>query len=100
MTIDQLYAFFDAHGDEYLNFNDFTGDKPSNRRDLCAMIILDRLLTLPANRSGNMVVHAEHDEFWLDIELVALAKVATEELLLNLIRCGVGISEDALSFIR
>ncbi len=36
-----------------------------------------------------MVSAAEHDEILLDVDLEELAKVATEEQIVELIRCGV-----------
>ena len=37
----------------------------------------------------DMVTAAEHDEIYLGVDCEELAKVATEEDLLDLIRCGV-----------
>jgi hypothetical protein len=37
----------------------------------------------------DMVSAAEHDEIWLDVDCEELAKVITEDQVLELTRCGV-----------
>jgi hypothetical protein len=36
-----------------------------------------------------MVSAAEHDEIWLNIDLANLAEKATEQQIIDLIRCGI-----------
>ena len=59
------------------------------RADICAFLILDRLF--PGN--GDIVAGADHDIIYLEPELFEVAKVATEEDLVRLIRCGVIIQD-------
>lgn len=59
------------------------------RADICAFLILDRLS--PGN--GDIVAGADHDIIYLDGDLDDIAKVATEEDLLRLIRCGVIVQD-------
>jgi len=80
MTHDQ----YERYSDEYLRF-DRVLTRTSNRSDLHAFNLLDRLV--PGKR--DMVSAAEHDEIWLDIPPDELAKVATEDQIVELIRCGV-----------
>lgn len=80
-----LKALFDKYHDEYLKF-DRIEHKLSRRRDLHAFLLLDALL--PDGRT--IVSAAEHDVFYLDIDVEALAKTSiTEELVRDLHRCGV-----------
>lgn len=44
-------------------------------------------------RERDIISGAEHDEFFLDVNLEELAKIATEEDVKNLLRCGVIVSE-------
>jgi len=80
MTYDQ----YDKHNDELLKF-DLVQNKTSNRPDLHAFNLIDRLVP----GKGDIVSAAEHDEIWLDVSPEDLAKVATEEQIIELIRCGV-----------
>jgi hypothetical protein len=52
---------------------------------LHAFNLLDKLV--PGTR--DMISAAEHDEIWLEVSPEELAKVATEEQIIDLIRCGV-----------
>lgn len=70
---------------EYLKFERVV-DKLHSRPDLCAFLLLDKLLP----HSGNdMVCAAEHDEIFLDADFDKLGEVATEADILTLVRCGV-----------
>ena len=70
--------------DEYLKSERCT-ERICQRDDLNAFLILDRLL--PGKQ--NIVSCAEHDIFYLDVDVERLEDVATDEDILNLIRCGV-----------
>ena len=84
MTTDQLRDLFEKHDEEFLKFN-LAGRTGTNRPDLAAFILLDQLC--PA--TIDIVGCAEHDEIYLNIEVEELAKVITEEQVIELIRCGV-----------
>ena len=86
MNIEEI---FEKYHDEFLNFNDIE-EKRSNRPDLHAFLVLDSLV--PGNI--DMVLAAEHDEIFLDVSPDRLSKVATEDQIRDLIRCGVRLDVD------
>jgi len=91
MSVEQLKATFDKYDDEYIQFQN-VANKRSRRPDMHAFIVLDELL--PGDEKGDLISAAEHDQFFLDIEPEALARVATEEIILDLVRCGVSFDEE------
>lgn len=76
---------FEQYSDEFLKF-DRIPIKTSQRPDLHAFNLLDKLLP---GKSGDMVCHAEHDEIFLDVDPEELAKAATDDQIMELVRCGV-----------
>jgi hypothetical protein len=80
---------YEKYDDEFLHFEQVE-NKTSNRADLHAFNLLDRLL--PGDR--NIVSAAEHDQIWLEVTPEELAKVATEAQILELVRCGVHFDRD------
>lgn len=94
MTTEEMIELFEKHSDEeYIEFKR-VANKRSNRPDLHAFLLLDQLV--PGKR--DIVCCAGHDEFWLEVQPEDLAKVITEEQIIELLRCGVGYSEDTESF--
>ncbi len=93
MTVEEMRLFQDNHDEEFLKFRSIKGDTPSQRADLCAMILIDSLLP----GIGDIVSAAEHDQIWLDADAGALAPLITEDQWLYLIRCGVMLDDDSLS---
>lgn len=87
-----LEETFETFEDEYLMFKRVE-NKLHNRRDLCAFLLLDKLV--PGKR--NMVSCAEHDEIFFGIDCDKLAEIATEDDILTLVRCGVWFNEDGLA---
>ena len=85
LNIEEL---FEKHEDEYLKF-DKIKEKKTNRPDLQAFLILDSIITSDCD----IITASEHDEFFLDTNLDTLAAKATEEQIIDLIRCGVRYSE-------
>lgn len=63
---------------------------PSMRPDLCAFILLDKIVP----GTGDMITASEHDEFFLCTDCEALAQIATAQDILYLTRCGVIYSEE------
>lgn len=90
-----LEELFKKHEDEYGRFK-YIKRPPSRRADVTAFIILDRLV--PAYLGRDIISYAAHDEIFLDIEPDELAKVATEEDIISLIRCGVRYNASEESF--
>lgn len=80
-----LKEVFDKHEGEHLQF-ELIENPPHHRPDICAFIIIDRLLPNPGR---DMVTSAEHDQIWLDADCEKLAEVATEDDVIALLRCGV-----------
>ena len=88
--IENLEELFDKHDDEYLEFERIQ-NKLSSRPDIHAFILLNSLVQ---SDSRDMVSAAEHDEIFLDVDPEELAQVATEEQIVDLIRCGVRYSAE------
>lgn len=89
MTAEAIEAMFK---DEDLSLKEYVEDgriKPGRRLhrrpDLNAFLLLDRLC--PGD--DDMVCAAENDEIYLAVGVDSLAGVATEEDILDLMRCGV-----------
>lgn len=86
MTIDELQTLWEKHMDgEFLKF-DRVQNKFSQRNDVHAFILLDKLVP---DDNTDMVSAAVHDEIWLGIDVKDLLEVITEEQVIELVRCGV-----------
>jgi hypothetical protein len=95
MTIDDIERLYDEHEDEHLEFKNIKPERRLHRRpDLNAFLLLDKLV--PGDR--DMVQVAEHDEFWVEVRPKQVAAVATEEDILDLMRCGIMYDSDIESF--
>lgn len=90
--IKDIEKVFEKHNDEFLKFKRVK-NKLSSRPDIHAFILLNQLV--PGTR--DMVSAAEHDEFFLDVDVDELEKVATEEQVIDLIRCGVRLCDYGLA---
>lgn len=88
-----LKEVFNKFADDYLKFENIENPE-YHRPDMCAFIMLDKLV--PQEKDRDMVSAASHDEIWLDIDCEELAKVATEQDIQTLVRCGIRYSEDGL----
>jgi alkylhydroperoxidase family enzyme len=85
MQQEDIQALFEKHDNEYLEF-DRVENKLSRRPDLHAFLMLDALVP----GTDDMVSAAEHDTFWLDVDIEDLAKSGiTEAQVVDLVRCGV-----------
>ena len=88
-----LKETFEKCDDDYRKF-DRVENKLHSRPDLCAFLLLDKLMP----RAGrDMVYAAEHDEIYLDVDCEKLAEVATENDILTLTRCGVRYNSETES---
>lgn len=84
MTIEEMEALFEMFDDEFGQFKLI--ESPAHRlRDLCAFMMLDAVL--PGNYRA--VAAAEHDKIFLEADIDGLARVATNGLIRDLVRCGV-----------
>ena len=75
---------YKKYADEYLRF-DRVENKTSNRPDLHAFMLLDKLMP----DTCDIISNAEHDEIWLNVSPEALGLVASLDQIIELIRCGV-----------
>lgn len=91
MTLQELEAHFKAAADKpYVPRAErwkALQNKRASRPDLHGFLLLDELL--PSAKAMNMIAAAEHDEFWLDIDINEFAAVATPALINELTVCGV-----------
>lgn len=83
-TLDERFEQFEQFENEFLTFH-LVAEPRSQRRDLHAFLLLDELV--PGSKP--LISAAEHDEYYLEIDCEALNKVATDEQLLELRRCGI-----------
>ena len=84
-----LHERFEQFESEYLRF-DRVETKLSKRADLHAFILLDQLVP----QSIDMIAGADHDVIYLEVEPSQLEKVATDDHILDLYRCGVHFSTE------
>ena len=91
-----ISAFFAAHDHEYLKFEHIQSPR-SPRSALHAFLLLDELATkagvAPRGRRNRIIAAAAHDEIFFAVSPADIAAVATEQDLLDLIRCGVRYSQ-------
>ena len=76
---------FDLHDDEYLKFSRIESP-PSQRPDICALLLIDKLLPKPGR---DVISAAEHDVFYLAADIEKFSEVATVDDVIYLVRCGV-----------
>lgn len=88
MATEEIEAMFsDDDCDEYIKFENIPAERRlSTRPDIHAFILLNKLA--PGTR--DMICSSEHDEYFLEPSIDDLAKGgATEQDIMDLIRCGV-----------
>lgn len=89
MTKEEVIELWHKEGTEYLEFNRIK-EKFSQRKDLHAFILLDRIF---GETTNDIISVAEHDQIFLSVRIDSLGKVATREQIIDLIRCGCHIDE-------
>ena len=67
-------------------------NKLSNRSDLHALLLIDSLMP----GTSNIIGSATHDCIYLAINVKVLAKVAKEEHIRDLVRCGIFFEDNLL----
>lgn len=90
MMLNLIEIFEKYKEDDYLEF-ERVENKLHERPDLCAFLLLDKLLSDPCK---NIVSDAGHDQIYLGVDIEKLADVATEDDIVTLIRCGVLYESD------
>jgi len=87
--MENVQEVFEKFDDDFLKF-DLIENKMSNRTDLHAFMMLDKLFP----GTGGMVSAAEHDEIYLDVDEDDFEKSdITEYQVRDLVRCGVRLGE-------
>ena len=90
-----LKEIFERHSEtDYIKF-DRVKNPLSSRPDLCAFLFLEKLVL----GTGDIVACSEHDEIWLNVDVDELARLATEEDILTLVRCGVRYDSSVRSLV-
>lgn len=82
-------ATFEKYEKEFLKFERIE-KKNSTRPDLHAFL----LLSWKFPRDRDIIAAAEHDQIWLDVQGEDLAEKATDDDILQLVRCGVMLDND------
>lgn len=95
MKIDEIKALYEKYEDDFLEFEKVE-NKKSKRVDIHAMLLMDELV--PGDE--NIVSAASHDMIYFGVDAKVLARVMTEEHVLELIRCGVSFSSDENCFYK
>lgn len=86
MTVDKLRELFYKFSEEVqLCAFDLVENKYSERSDLHAFILIDKIFP----EKTAIIGHAAHDQIFIGVEIEELAKVITEEQILELVRSGV-----------
>lgn len=88
--VETVRGWFEKHDDEYLCFEKIENPR-SLRSDLNAFLLLDSLVP---GKSNDIISAASHDEIYLGISLEGVQDVLTEEMVVELIRCGVRFEEE------
>jgi hypothetical protein len=91
MDTTQLKELFKKHGTERNKF-DRVENKYSKRHDLHAFILIDKIL-VDLEDQYDIISGATHDEIYLNADVEELARLITEEQVIELIRCGVRFTE-------
>lgn len=88
-SMSELEQRFFQFENDYLKFFDVI-NKRSNRPDLHAFLLMDELQP----GSVDMISAAEHDKFYLSIDMEELEEIITDAQIQELTRCGVNYSEE------
>lgn len=95
-----LEELFEKHNDEYLKFENVKNPLHPVP-DICAFLMLDSIAPSYYRGSGgrcDIISGSDHDEFWLSTSLDKVAEKATEEQIIDLIRCGVSYDSEHDAF--
>ena len=98
MTKEALLETFARHGGECGMFHRVAS--PAHLRpDVCAFLMLDQVV--PGGSRDRMIVAVDRYQIWLGVDLAALAAVATDDIVRDLVRCGVrvNVAEDSLAML-
>jgi hypothetical protein len=100
MLVD-LHEVFERHNEEYIHF-DRVASPRHPRPDMAAFLLLHELVPTDdeplAVGLKRMVPAVSHDQVWLTTSPGEFAKVASEEHVIELLRCGVLYDEGEDAF--
>lgn len=88
----EVRSLWEQHEEEYLEF-ERVANKRSRRPDLHAFLVLDEL----SPGDNDMLSGAEHDNIYLEVDPEDIIEHLTEDLIIELIRCGVRLDEHGFS---
>lgn len=87
--LEQVKAWFEKHGDEYLEFERIPPEHRRHKRpDLCAFLYLSEL----EDDDGDIIIGAAHDEYWIGFK----SELLTEDDVIYLTRCGISYEYGSL----
>ena len=86
-----LQKTFEKYNDDQSRFHRIE-NKLSTRPDLCGFLYLEKLC--PVGYDEDLIAASEHDQIYLSIDCDELEKVATEDDILYLCRCGIFYDDD------
>lgn len=89
--VNNIQESFAQYENDFIRFERIVSP-PSQRRDLCAFLLLEKLVPSDVR----IVAAAEHDQIYLEVSPDALADVATLDDILYLVRCGVLCNDEGL----
>lgn len=89
-----LKELFEKHDGEYGHF-ERVQNKLSDKPDLHAFLLLNKTCQ---STKGDLITAAEHDKIWLGTLIASFETNATEEIVVELIRCGVMFDDQFQSF--
>ena len=84
-----IAKMFKKHDADFLKFERI--QEPAHRRpDLCAFLMLADAV----EGKGDIIAAAEHDQISLDVDIEKFSAIATDDLIRDLVRCGVQYEAD------
>ena len=86
--IDEIEKLFEKHEKENKNFERIE-NPPSNRPDLCAFLLLDKLF--PKNEK--IISSSEHDGVYLNFSPEEIEKLSEDDVI-YLYRCGIFLNSE------
>lgn len=90
---DNLHDLFEKHDDEYIKF-ERVKKKLHKCPDIHAFLLLEQIAPIQEGYGSDIVAGANHDEIYLGTDLDLFCENATEEQLIDLIRCGIRYDND------
>lgn len=98
MTVKEMIEKFDEFSESFDKSMEFDAiENPLHpAKDICGLLMLAALL--PGARYG--IAGADHDVIYLEADVDKLAKVATPEIIRDLVRCGIVWSDEYDSLIK